>query len=90
MPRPYSTSSSSRGSYNFRSNDRRRYAPHGRDTAADSTTLFEGLKDSPLEIVPVPPAVNRDDNLNFSEVKYLGSYNWTSRETPTILVPGMF
>ncbi len=90
MSRPYSTSSGSRGSYNFRPGARQRYAPRGQDSAEpDNTVYLQGLKDKPLQSISIPPDVLRAESLEITETRYLGSYNWTSRTTPTILVPGM-
>ncbi|KAK2465268.1 hypothetical protein APHAL10511_002622 [Amanita phalloides] len=89
MPRPYSTSSGFRGTYNYRPNDRQRYVPRGSpQDPPDNSVFLQGLKATPLESVPIPPTVKRVENLNISETKYLGSYDWTTRATPTILVPG--
>ena len=90
MSRPYSTSSGSRGSYNYRPGARQRYAPRGQDSAEpDNTVFLQGLKDKPLQSISIPPDVLSAESLEISETRYLGSYNWTSRATPTILVPGM-
>ena len=91
MPRPYSHSSSSRGTYNYRSGVRQRYVPQGQDSAEpDNTVFLQGLKDTPLQSIPIPSDVQRAESLEITETTYLGSYNWTSRDTPTILVPGMW
>ena len=91
MPRPYSTSSSSRGTYNYRARGRQPYVPRGQDSAEpDNTVFLQGLKDTPLQSIPIPSDVQRAESLEITETTYLGSYNWTSRDTPTILVPGMW
>ena len=92
MPRPYSTSSSSRGTYNYRARGRQPYVPRGQDSAEpDNTVFLQGLKkDTPLQSIPIPSDVQHAESYEISETKYLGSYNWTSRATPTILVPGMW
>lgn len=48
---------------------------------------MRGLKEVPLETVPVPLSVD-DPNVTISETTFLGSYNWTARSIPTIVVPG--
>ncbi|KAF8349372.1 hypothetical protein F5887DRAFT_1156477 [Amanita rubescens] len=89
MSRPYSNSPGSRGSYNYRPGARQRYAPRGQDSAEpDNTVYMQGLKDKPLQSISIPPDDLRAESLEISETRHLGSYNWTGRATPTILVPG--
>ncbi|KAK2465269.1 hypothetical protein APHAL10511_002623 [Amanita phalloides] len=89
MSRPYKRPFNPRGTYNYRSNVRQRYVPQGRDVSKpDNTVFLRGLGDLALQGISIPPAPQDNDGLDISETKYLGSYNWADRTTPTILVPG--
>jgi len=88
------TSTSFRGTYTPRSGYRGRYAPRGRaralEPAPDNTVFLRGLKESPLETIPIPSiklSTKGGSDPVISEAKHLGSYSWTKRPTPTILVP---
>lgn len=86
------TSPSFRGAYNPRSRGRGGYAPRGRARASepepDNTVFLQGLKQPPSQSIPIPPFAGSDANLVISGSQCLGSYSWTNRPTPTIIVPG--
>ncbi|KAM6494253.1 hypothetical protein JOM56_010614 [Amanita muscaria] len=91
MSRSRGAPPNSRRSWNKRGNHNSRGAPrkHGANLEPEDPDIMRGLKEVPLEIVPVPLSVQDDPNVMISETTFLGSYNWTARSIPTIVVPGM-
>lgn len=78
---------------------RKYYTPsRGRGQAARGTTtvtsatpdrnITEGLAPEPLQIIARPPLAPTDTSVKVSNLQYVGSYNWTSNPSPTIIVPG--
>lgn len=59
------------------------------DVHPDVTDILRGLKPTPLEVIPVPRPAQHDPNVVISNTKHLGSYEWTGRSIPTIIVPGV-
>ncbi|KAF8636029.1 hypothetical protein AX15_000189 [Amanita polypyramis BW_CC] len=92
MPRPSTTPYRPEAKWNApRERDVQADAPKGRDMAVqkDDIEFLRGLKPIPLETIHIPRSVHSDANVVISETKYLGSYDWTPRSIPTILVPGV-
>lgn len=52
--------------------------------------LMEGLERTPLlqDIIPVPKPDKSQEDICVKDYTYIGSYNWMTGDTPTILVPG--
>jgi len=51
--------------------------------------IMQGLSQTSLQtIVRILPQEN-DPEVTVTDVEYIGSYNWTNRDTPTIIVPGL-
>ncbi|EAU85879.2 hypothetical protein CC1G_02902 [Coprinopsis cinerea okayama7 len=50
--------------------------------------ISEGLKDDVIAKIEVPQVEADDENVSVKDCQYIGSYSWTDRETPTIIVPG--
>lgn len=52
--------------------------------------LHEGLRDDRLTSLQVPSLDDLDDeDPKIENCQLIGSYNWTKRHDPTIIVPGM-
>jgi len=51
--------------------------------------IMDGLIKTPLKSVSIPVDDPDQDDVVVKDCTYIGSYNWTKRETPTIIVPGM-
>jgi len=68
----------------------RKHVPKRRsdDVHPDVTDILQGLEPTPLEAIPVPRSAQHDPNVVISHTKYLGSYEWTARSIPTIIIPG--
>lgn len=49
---------------------------------------MEGLCGAFLQTISQIPSRNADEEVKITEFRYVGSYNWTERPTPTIIVPG--
>jgi hypothetical protein len=58
------------------------------ETLAPDRDLFEGLKESVLTTVEPPLIADDNDEVRIKDCQYIGSYSWTNRESPTIIVPG--
>ncbi|KAK2465270.1 hypothetical protein APHAL10511_002624 [Amanita phalloides] len=69
----------------------KRRAPRERDASIqpDETDFLRELKPTPLETIAPPRPAQHDANVVISDTTYLGSYDWTARSIPTIVVPGM-
>ncbi|TFK27639.1 hypothetical protein FA15DRAFT_144931 [Coprinopsis marcescibilis] len=50
--------------------------------------IHEGLKEESLSTIDKPSATKSDEDIRIKDCQYIGSYSWTDRETPTIIVPG--
>lgn len=73
-----------RGGSNASSNASAYNLPPDRD-------LYEGLKSTPLKTFAVPEVATAAKDLDITDVRYLGSYNWVKRsedDSPAIIVPG--
>lgn len=53
-------------------------------------SLIEGLAKEAIKAVDKPSSttVDKDKEVKITDFEYIGSYNWTKDETPTIIVPG--
>ncbi|OCH92808.1 hypothetical protein OBBRIDRAFT_790819 [Obba rivulosa] len=49
--------------------------------------LLEGLSVTPLQVLEKPKEMVGQD-IQLKDFQYIGSYNWTNSERPTIIVPG--
>lgn len=90
MSRPYRAPHGHRRAWNKRQNYPSRGSPRERGAAAgpEDPEIMRGLKETPLGTVPVPVSIQNDPNVTIAETAYLGSYDWTARSIPTIVVPG--
>ena len=59
-----------------------------KDTLPPDRDLLEGLKSNVLSELSVPIAAHEDDDIRIKDCQFIGSYSWTNRESPTIIVPG--
>ncbi|KIM43046.1 hypothetical protein M413DRAFT_443856 [Hebeloma cylindrosporum] len=50
--------------------------------------IMDGLMMTPLKTIPVPDEDPDQDDVVVKDYTYIGSYNWTKRDSPTIIVPG--
>jgi hypothetical protein len=56
--------------------------------------MSDGLEDQPVQTIERPTAgrsheEDRDREIQITEVRPVGSYNWVKTSQPTIIVPGM-
>ena len=50
--------------------------------------IMDALLPDTAQILDKPQAAEGEDKVEISKVEYLGSYNWTNEQEPTIIVPG--
>lgn len=52
--------------------------------------LMEGLKEDVVSKVAVPTVEDDDEDVSVKDCQFIGSYSWTNRDSPTIIVPGEY
>ncbi|CAA7262952.1 unnamed protein product [Cyclocybe aegerita] len=50
--------------------------------------FMEGLVDTPLQTIAIPARDSNQEEVTIVDPTYVGSYNWTRHDKPTIMVPG--
>ena len=51
--------------------------------------IMQALSQTSLQTIARILPREHDPEVKVTDVEYIGSYNWTNRDTPTIIVPGM-
>lgn len=51
--------------------------------------ILDGLSSTPLQTISIASPQTSDKEVKITDLKYIGSYNWLDKPSPTIIVPGM-
>lgn len=55
---------------------------------SEDPTVMNDLDPSPVKQLHIPKALDGHSIVEISHLRPVASYNWTDRESPTIIVPG--
>ncbi|KAF8964248.1 hypothetical protein BDZ97DRAFT_1817182 [Flammula alnicola] len=81
----------SQGAAGFRPRPPSMSVPRGslnQESLPPDLDIMEGLNEVALQSISVPEVDESQEDVQITDCKYVGSYNWLKRDTPTILVPG--
>ena len=60
------------------------------DSLPPDLDIMDEINESPLQSIAVPKIDAEQEEVQVKDCKYIGSYNWLKKDSPTILVPGIY